>query len=143
MLFFVDKFRYFLSSSVCDDFPHKKRLSEDMVQVNGFIWTISYVKWTELLFWHFLTLIIEIFSKIQATYLNFVMGKWPFLGVFCTSRTKISIFGSLLPMKTYDFLKIEFIWHHLQSKVSMFSEYRAHNTFIRRIAALCNQDLEM
>ena len=59
--------RYFLSSTSCDEFHHKKRSSGDMVQVNGFIWTISYAKWTDLLLCHFLTLIIENCSNFQAT----------------------------------------------------------------------------
>ena len=59
--------RYILSSTLCDEFHHKKKSSGDMVQLNGFIWTISYVKWTDLPFCHFLTLIMENYSKIQAT----------------------------------------------------------------------------
>ena len=134
--------RYILSSTLCDEFHHKKKSSGDMVQLNGFIWTISYVKWTDLPFCHFLTLIMENYSKI-ATQLNFVMEKWPFLGVFRTSRTKRSIFCHSEPMKTYDFLKVEFIWNHSQLKVSIFSEYRTHNNFIRRMATFCNQELEI
>ena len=46
-------------------------------------------------------------------------------------------------MKTYDFLKVKFIYNPTELKVGKFSEYRSNRNFIRKNGKKRNQELEM